>query len=1044
MSRSVSNLSHQDQSPLVQWIERTLRSRGTRIKFKLQGNNLHILCEGNPCPNQTLLLTRALLALHQTDLNRLIPSAQPPLYQVLLYGRQIDRDRPDWGVPIHLNQIDRHLEQLRLSTQHPATVNTLSTSSMARSSQGAAQRAALVRTNQSAARQGDPEALSRYLSETLSQLGVAVKVLVKASPYPMSPSHPHLITPDVGGAAQRLWITCEARYSPDPLLVGEPIAQKVRDLELDGFRDAVILMQVQGEQTPDWLLQVDLTPIQEMLREWARWGDVGAIARLVTHALPMVMQLSTASLHDATLHLFFAASSTVPDRAQVMAAVMPVLEAIAPQGIHAAALYGQIPGQEAPDWVEWVTLPATHHPALAESPLSLASQLDWGAIAFLLNRLLNPNLDRYLATGGVRLQILPKQDLLHVMIDAATCPEQNQTGVTVAQFFRQLQLPTVAGVRVYGRRAGQKHPAWSYGADFVPRQRLVPEATPQFAVSDAYVGELIAQPGDRILRADLTSADVQHAWGSFWQSAIQQCRRLLIGSRLFTPIVHPTTLPLLPAAEAPSHGAAVALIWGAVGLLLAVQMDWALHRALQVTSASKPEQPIAMSPPIAAPPTAPLESAPSGDSPAFNPDDFTTSNPANSSAEPAPSAPEATLPYTQHPPETLALTASVLASDASFSTFNSRQLDEKLKLYQRQLEASGAADVLVVGSSRALRGIDPAALQTALTDLGYTDVQVFNFGINGATAQVVDLIVRRLLTPEQLPRLIIWADGARAFNSGTVDATYNGIAASQGYGDLAAGKLTLPSATEAFAPKTETPSELLLTDGMASLTNSYQTIDRWLSQQMGRFSTVYADRDRLKNAVQQWLTVFFPDQPLPQSVLTAVLNQVTGEYADASTTSLSQLMLLQGQETPDLQGFLPLSMRFNPATYYQKYAKVPGEYDSDYEDFQVAGAQEAALRSLLDYTRSRQIPVVFVNLPLTQEYLDPIRLRHEQEFEEYMLTLAVSQSGLIYRDLSEAWGTSHDYFSDPSHLNRYGAYQVSNRLAQDSLIPWQKSAHRKD
>ncbi|NJN86014.1 MAG: hypothetical protein HC881_06480 [Leptolyngbyaceae cyanobacterium SL_7_1] len=99
---------------------------------------------------------------------------------------------------------------------------------------------------------------------------------------------------------------------------------------------------------------------------------------------------------------------------------------------------------------------------------------------------------------------------------------------------------------------------------------------------------------------------------------------------------------------------------------------------------------------------------------------------------------------------------------------------------------------MVVGSSRALRGVDPAALEASLAELGYTDVDVFNFGINGATAQVVDLIVRRLLTPEQLPRLIVWADGARAFNSGTADITYNGIAASQGYGDLAAGKLPMP------------------------------------------------------------------------------------------------------------------------------------------------------------------------------------------------------------------------------------------------------------
>ena len=52
-------------------------------------------------------------------------------------------------------------------------------------------------------------------------------------------------------------------------------------------------------------------------------------------------------------------------------------------------------------------------------------------------------------------------------------------------------------------------------------------------------------------------------------------------------------------------------------------------------------------------------------------------------------------------------------------------------------------------------------------------------------------MTRRLLTPEQLPKLIIWADGARAFNSGRVDKTYNAIATSVGYQHLAAGSFSL-------------------------------------------------------------------------------------------------------------------------------------------------------------------------------------------------------------------------------------------------------------
>ena len=53
-----------------------------------------------------------------------------------------------------------------------------------------------------------------------------------------------------------------------------------------------------------------------------------------------------------------------------------------------------------------------------------------------------------------------------------------------------------------------------------------------------------------------------------------------------------------------------------------------------------------------------------------------------------------------------------------------------------------------------------------------------------------------------------------------------------------------------------------------------------------------------------------------------------------------------------------------------------------------------------------------------------------------MLHLTNQEPGLLFRDLGQLWPKRHDYFSDPSHLNRFGAYQLSNRLAQDPIIPW--------
>ena len=52
-----------------------------------------------------------------------------------------------------------------------------------------------------------------------------------------------------------------------------------------------------------------------------------------------------------------------------------------------------------------------------------------------------------------------------------------------------------------------------------------------------------------------------------------------------------------------------------------------------------------------------------------------------------------------------------------------------------------------------------------------------------------------------------------------------------------------------------------------------------------------------------------------------------------------------------------------------------------------------------------------------------------------MLSLA-NNPNFIYRDFSQLWLRNNDYFSDPSHLNRFGAYAVSKKLANDPMIPW--------
>ncbi|HYX16685.1 MAG TPA: DUF1574 family protein, partial [Nostoc sp.] len=592
----------------------------------------------------------------------------------------------------------------------------------------------------------------------------------------------------------------------------------------------------------------------------------------------------------------------------------------------------------------------------------------------------------------------------------------------VTQFIRQLKIPGIMGVRVYGRRAGNKEPFWNYGVDIEHRQRLVPEATPEFAATSKYVNDLVtSETSEPILRPDLTTEEVQsfvtEVARDWMTTTSATAKKFLLQSQLFIESDQ-------SAEQSPDvQGLKVALVWGTLGLLLTLQTDWVLGRIIASTtptpkvasvlpSSSSSEKASLISGKTQSEKTtfftstSKTKSSPNQSS-VFNASEFTQSDdtPTNNLAA-APLKEKATA------------TAILLAARSQMPSFNVRQLDEQLALYKQRLARTGTPpDVLIIGSSRALRGVDPAALSKALATQGYPNLDVFNFGINGATAQVVDFVIRHVLEASELPKVIIWADGARAFNGGREDMTFKSIAASAGY-------------KQAFqkAPTTTNSSDLPenpVNSGEEKIKEekpeigAYEAVNQSLNQALASLSASYPNRDQIKSLLQKQLLISGRNQTVGSQ------KQLIDGTSDEMTS----------QQAVDFDGFLPLSIRFNPARYYQKHSRVTGNYDNDYKSFQIEGQQDAAFQEVLQFAQSQKISLVFVNMPLTADYLDPVRKQHEQEFQEYMLRLATSPN-FIYRDLSQQWPKTNDYFSDPSHLNRFGAYEVSKKLANDPMIPW--------
>lgn len=1090
-----------EPAALIPWLQDTLLSTEsgvhTDIQVRLRGNILHVLCESSrDCLPRTFVLLQLVRSLLEPEVKARFETDYSQVYQIYVYSRQARERKPVWSAPIYLNRLERHLERLEARAAEMAEqAASLSERSGERSGESALAMSGAISgaisevdadhpasseefSNIGLAREGDSDAIARYLSEALSALNVGVKVSARVVPgkarrakaivashsQPISVELPaakkeneaessssaielseastaivasgdadELATPD--DLVSRLWIFCEASYSPDPLLIAEPIAERLRLLRLQQFQDAVITIQVTGEAASEWRLRVDLTPPEVMLKEWGRWGDVPAISQLVNqiskqYGLKLVTEVKKETLHLISYPINPIDSATGAPllksadlcRKQIdvnglVSAVSQQLAAIAPQGLHRAMIYGPSTDDISPEWLRGLDLPGVERADRMASTESLASAGNLPALAYCLTRALNPDITDQLATGGIRVQLLVKDNLLHIMADGPVCPPKHGIVPLITETLKSLNLADIEGLRLYGRRAGQKQPIWSHGFDYKPRQRLVPEAQPEFAASDAYAGELITAVTDETLADELAAGSESDGDISLGDVLVNGLRRAMLKTQMFAPADENEALSgSLPGAFQ-SNGLKMALCWGAAGLLLAVQFDFMVGQALRQASApvTRTEdgveriQPSPFSEDLAEldwPENPEGEAWRSRESEgAF----FGTrrSNERDLNRDFTSSAINDT--ELEYSPQQDFVSSRTLLAGSNLPSFRSQQLDEKLALYRRHVSQSGPPDVLVIGSSRALRGVDPAALRQALDVSGHDNLTVFNFGVNGATAQVVDLIVRRLIPPNQLPQMIVWADGARAFNSGRTDVTFNAIAASEGYRQL-----------EASDP-VNGMNGLALGTLADQLTMRASATDEKLSETLGQVSSAYSNRQRVRAALGQGLGAIAPEFSSPDSTTSA------GETPTGLPTETSLI---------DYDGFLPLSIRFNPATYYQDHPRVAGAYDGDYKSFRMNGEQSDALRNLIRFTTDRDIPMVFVNTPLTDEYLDGHRLRAETRFQQYMLQISEMHAEFTFRDLGQLWPQNYDYFSDPSHLNRYGAYQVSQRISQDPLIPW--------
>lgn len=122
-------------SSLAQWVYRAIGQPDVRLRVRLGGNNLHILCESRQGLDAKTVVDSLLKALGNREEGEAFPiDPDNPVYQLIIYGRTVGHQRPDWikqirlkpsvnqGVEASKEAVDKHLDADSQGTERFAEI----------------------------------------------------------------------------------------------------------------------------------------------------------------------------------------------------------------------------------------------------------------------------------------------------------------------------------------------------------------------------------------------------------------------------------------------------------------------------------------------------------------------------------------------------------------------------------------------------------------------------------------------------------------------------------------------------------------------------------------------------------------------------------------------------------------------------------------------------------------------------------------------------------------------------------------------------------
>ena len=290
----------------------------------------------------------------------------------------------------------------------------------------------------------------------------------------------------------------------------------------------------------------------------------------------------------------------------------------------------------------------------------------------------------------------------------------------------------------------------------------------------------------------------------------------------------------------------------------------------------------------------------------------------------------------------------------------------------------GTPDVLIVGSSRARRGVLAPALAQGLKQEGLTTT-VKNFGLAGAQAEEIELVLRRAEEATQHPKLMVWSISAR---------------------DLVVNQ--------------EHPNY--------KVQYLWRPADWWTARRsVGHFADTYLP-DALRNeAARDSLLVRdrFAFRSLLEEPSTFDREHIAAIFSPPATRG--------GPMQGELPGVFLKSGRDRSRTVSRERVKRylgDAHRDPEWPRNYQADHLEAAMRR----ARETGIPLLLVELPVPQILLDAMPAHAQEKFLDYVAELS-KRYAVPFVPVSDLGAKfKNEDFSEQSHLNYRGAQKYTAAL----------------